>query len=73
VDNVIKRSLATGALDNTFYNSTGICTACNVNVDSLTMVGTQLFIGADAAALYRGTPAYFAFPVDSGTGALLDP
>jgi hypothetical protein len=73
LNNVLKRNLSTGGLDNTFYNSTGICVACGVNLDSLTIVGTQLYIGADAAALYRGAPVYFDFPVDSGTGALLDP
>jgi hypothetical protein len=73
LSNVIKRNLITGLLDNTFYNPVGICVGCGVNLDSLTLVGTELFVGVDAAALYRGTPVYFAFPLDGGTGALLDP
>ncbi len=71
--NVIKRNLTTGNLDTGFFSPIGICAACGVNLDSLTWVGTQLFVGADAGALYRGTPVYFDFPVGIGTGALLDP
>jgi hypothetical protein len=44
-----------------------------VNLDSLILIGAQLYVGADGSTVYRGTPAHFAFPLDTTTGALVDP
>jgi hypothetical protein len=72
VSNLIKLDLASGDPDPAFgYGQP--CDSCASNFDSLNLIGTRLFVGADAATLYRGSPTYFEFPVDSGTGALLDP
>ncbi|MDB6106708.1 MAG: hypothetical protein JWO52_6707 [Gammaproteobacteria bacterium] len=70
---VIKLDLATGDLDSAFYDPNSICATCGVNLDSLILIGAQLYVGADGSTLYRGTPAHFAFPLDTTTGALVDP
>jgi hypothetical protein len=59
----------------TFTQPQGACdntSGCNGNVSSLTPVGASLYVGGDVTS-YRGAPAYFFFPVDATTGALLDP
>jgi hypothetical protein len=38
------------------------------NIDSLTLVGTKLYVGEDIPTLYRGIPTYGVFPVDLSTG-----
>jgi hypothetical protein len=75
LQNLGKVDLTTGALDLTFTSPQGACDntiGCNGNVSSLTAVGASLYVGGDVTS-YRGSPAYFFFPVDATTGALLDP
>jgi hypothetical protein len=72
VSNLIKLDVASGDPDPAFAYGRP-CDSCALNFDSLNLIGTRLFVGADAATLNRGSPAYFEFPVDSGTGAPLDP
>jgi hypothetical protein len=69
-----------GALDTTFNTSAGgVCTQgdgtqlCSGNVMNLTLLGNQLFIGSYYGETYRGKQAYYFYPVDATTGALLDP
>jgi len=45
---------------------------CGGTVWSLTPIGTSLYVRGDLT-IYRGEPAYFFFPVDPTSGALLDP
>jgi Domain of unknown function (DUF5122) beta-propeller len=75
IQNLGKVDAATGILDLTFTQSQGAChgtPGCGGAVWSLTPVGTKLYVGGDLTS-YRGAPAYFFFPVDETSGALLDP
>jgi len=78
-ENLAKIDGTTAALDPVFTLSSGVCDAlinlppCGGNVSSLTIVGSRLYVGSQNASSYRGNPAYFLFPVDSASGALLDP
>jgi hypothetical protein len=75
LQNLGKVDAATGVLDLTFTQSLGAChgtLGCGGAVWSLTSVGTKLYVGGDLTS-YRGAPAYFFFPVDETSGALLDP
>jgi len=75
LQNLGKVDAATGVLDLTFTQSLGAChgtIGCGGAVWSLTPVGTKLYVGGDLT-IYRGAPAYFFFPVDDTSGALLDP
>jgi hypothetical protein len=75
LQNLAKVDLTSGALDLTFTQPLGAChgtVGCGGNVNSLTPVGTKLYVGGDVTS-YRGVPAYFFFPVDPTSGALLDP
>jgi Domain of unknown function (DUF5122) beta-propeller len=70
--NLVKLDASTGNADPTFTTQLP-CDSCSVNMDSLTIVGTKLFVGEDAPTLYRGLPTYGVFPVDLATGAPTDP
>ncbi len=75
LQNLGKVDAATGVLDLTFTQALGAChgtIGCAGAVWSLTSVGTKLYVGGDLTS-YRGAPAYFFFPVDQTSGALLDP
>ena len=75
-----KVDAASGALDATFNSGAGgVCyqgdgsQLCSGNVMTLNLVGNELFIGSYYGETYRGSQAYFFYPVDPATGALLDP
>ncbi len=78
LQNLAKVDGASGVLDTTFTQPQGVChgaggpSGCPGSVWSLTPVGTKLYLGGDVTS-YRGSPAYFFFPVDATSGALLDP
>jgi hypothetical protein len=75
VGNLGKVDLATGVLDTTFTHTNGFSGGAPIGyavVDTLTPVGSKLFVGG-SFNLYRGSPAYFFVPVDATSGALLDP
>lgn len=75
LQNLAKVDAATGVLDSTFTQGLGAChgtLGCGGAVWSLTPVGSKLYVGGDLTS-YRGAPAYFFFPVDATSGALLDP
>lgn len=78
-ENLAKLDATTAAADAVFTTTSGVCDAlislppCGGNVSSLTVVGSRLYVGSQAASSYRGDPAYFLFPVDVTSGALLDP
>jgi hypothetical protein len=75
LQNLGKVDAATGVLDLVFTQSQGAChgtIGCGGAVWSLTPVATKLYVGGDLTS-YRGAPAYFFFPVDATSGALLDP
>ena len=78
-ENLAKLDATTAAVDPVFTTTSGVCDAlislppCGGNVSSLTIVGSRLYVGSQAASSYRGNPAYFLFPVDVTSGALLDP
>jgi hypothetical protein len=77
IQNLAKVDAASGILDTTFTQAQGACHwtngpgICGGSVWSLTSVGTKLYLGGDVTS-YRGSPAYFFFPVDATSGALLD-
>jgi hypothetical protein len=73
ITNVIKRNLVTGALDSAFYDSKALSPTSMVNFSMLSMIGQQLYVGADAGVLYRGATSLYAFPIDTASGAPLDP
>jgi len=70
--NLAKVDTSTGNPDPTFTSALP-CDSCGANFDSLTLVGTKLFVGADTPTLYRGAPIYGVFPVDLSTGNPTDP
>jgi hypothetical protein len=73
--NLGKVDLATGVLDTTFTRTTGFAGNAPLGytlVDTLTPVGSKLFVGG-GFNVYRGSPAYFFVPIDATSGALLDP
>jgi trimeric autotransporter adhesin len=70
--NLVKLDASNGNPDPAFTTQLP-CASCSVNMDSLTIVGTKLFVGEDAPTLYRGLPTYGVFPVDLATGAPTDP
>ncbi len=70
--NLAKIDAASGNPDPTFTSNLP-CDSCTVNFDSLTLVGTKLYVGEDASTLYRGAPTYGVFPVDLSTGNPTDP
>jgi trimeric autotransporter adhesin len=78
IQNLAKVDAASGVLDTIFTQAQGACHGtngtgvCGGSVWSLTTVGTKLYLGGDVTS-YRGSPAYFFFPVDATSGALLDP
>jgi hypothetical protein len=78
LQNLAKVDAASGVLDTAFTQPQGVChgaggpSGCTGSVWSLTPVGTKLYLGGDVTS-YRGSPAYFFFPVDATSGALLDP
>lgn len=76
VQNLAKVDATTGVLDTTFTQGLGAChgtVGCGGGgVLSLTPVGSKLYVGGDITS-YRGAPAYFFFPIDATSGALLDP
>jgi hypothetical protein len=67
-----KIDAANGNLDPTFASGLP-CDSCASNFDTLTLVGSKLYVGSDAPTLYRGSPVYGVFPVDLSTGNLTDP
>jgi hypothetical protein len=71
--NLVKRDLATGAFDSGFYNPIAVNHSIGVTFGSLTPVGGQLYVGTQTGMLYREAVSMFAFPLDSATGAPLDP
>jgi trimeric autotransporter adhesin len=70
--NLAKVDASSGTPDPTFTSSL-TCDSCGTNFDTLTLVGTKLYVGGDAPTLYRGTPIYGVFPVDLSTGNPTDP
>jgi hypothetical protein len=70
--NLAKVDASSGNPDPTFTSSLP-CDSCGTNFDSLTLIGTKLYVGADAPTLYRGAPAYGVFPIDLSTGNPTDP
>lgn len=70
--NLAKVDAASGNPDATFTSSLP-CDSCGSNFDSLTLVGTKLYVGEDAPTLYRGVPTYGVFPLDLSTGNPTDP
>lgn len=70
--NLAKVDASSGNPDPTFTSSLP-CDSCGANFDSLILVGTKLFVGADTPTLYRGAPVYGVFPVDLSTGNPTDP
>lgn len=78
-ENLAKIDAASAVLDTVFTTTPGVCDAsydqpqCGGNVASLAIVGSRLYVGSQNASSYRGSPAYFFFPVDLATGAPLDP
>jgi hypothetical protein len=70
--NLAKVDASNGNPDPTFTSSLS-CDSCGTNFDSLTLVGTKVYVGGDAPTLYRGTPIYGVFPVDISTGNPTDP
>jgi hypothetical protein len=70
--NLAKVDASSGNADPTFTSSVP-CDSCGVNFDSLTLVGTKLYVGGDNPTLYRGAPTYGTFPVDLSTGNPTDP
>lgn len=77
--NLAKIDPATGALDTVFTQPSGVCDAglntlqCGGIISVLLLQNARLYVGAYAATLYRGSPAYFFYPVDAASGALIDP
>jgi hypothetical protein len=69
--NLAKVDASNGNPDPTFTSSLP-CDSCG-NFDSLTLVGTKLYVGTDAPALYQGAPTYGVFPVNLATGNRTDP
>jgi hypothetical protein len=70
--NLAKVDASSGNPDPAFTSSLP-CDSCGANFDSLILVGTKLFVGADTPTLYRGAPIYGVFPVDLSTGNSTDP
>jgi hypothetical protein len=70
--NIAKVDASSGNPDPTFTSSLP-CDSCSTNFDSLTLVGTKLYVGGDAPTLYRGAPTYGVFPIDLSTGNPTDP
>lgn len=70
--NIAKLDANSGNPDPTF-TSILPCDSCGVNFDTLTLVGTHLYIGGDMPTLYRNVPTYGVFPVDISNGATTDP
>jgi Domain of unknown function (DUF5122) beta-propeller len=70
--NIAKVDASSGNPDPNFTSSLP-CDSCGTNFDSLTLVGTKLYVGGDAPTLYRGAPTYGVFPIDLSTGNPTDP
>ena len=70
--NLAKVDASSGNPDLTFTSSMP-CDSCNVNLDSLTLVGSRLYVGGDASTLYRGVLTYGVFPIDVLSGTPTDP
>jgi hypothetical protein len=70
--NLPKVDASTGNPDLTFTSNLP-CDSCGVNFDSLTLIGTKLYVGGDTPTLYRGAPTYGVFPVDLSTGNQTEP
>jgi len=80
VQALAKVDATNGVLDTTYNSGAGgVCNQgdgtqyCSGAVMSLTLLGNQLFIGSYYGETYRGAQAYYFYPVDPTTGALLDP
>ncbi len=77
--NFAKVNSVSGVADRTFTTSSGVCNSdgaapqCGGIVFSLSLLGSKVFLGNYAGSLYRGAPAYFFYPVDAVSGALIDP
>jgi hypothetical protein len=79
-ENLAKIDATSAVLDTAFTTTPGVCGAsfdqpqCGGNVASLSIIGSRLYVGSqDWSSSYRGSPAYFFFPVDLATGVPLDP
>jgi hypothetical protein len=78
-ENLAKVDAVSGLLDTTFAQTPGVCDAgygqpqCGGWVTAIGVVGSRLYVGSYYASSYRGQPAYYFFPVDLNTGAVLDP
>jgi hypothetical protein len=78
-ENLAKIDATSAVLDTVFTTTPGVCDAaydqpqCGGSVASLAIAGSRLYIGSQYASSYRGSTAYFFFPVDLATGAPLDP
>jgi hypothetical protein len=78
-ENLAKVDPVSGVLDTTFTQTPGVCDAgygqpqCGGWVTALGVVGSRLYVGSYAASSYRGQPAYYFFPVDLNSGAVIDP
>jgi hypothetical protein len=70
--NLAKIDSSTGAPDGTFTSNLS-CDSCDENFDTLTLLGTKLYVGGDFPTLYRGEPTYGVFPVDISSGNPTDP
>jgi Domain of unknown function (DUF5122) beta-propeller len=70
--NLAKVDASSGNPDAAF-TSASPCDSCGSNFDSLTLVGTKIYVGSDSPTLYRGSPVYGVFPVDLSTGNPTDP
>jgi hypothetical protein len=70
--NLVKVNASSGNLDPAFTSSMP-CDSCDVNFDTMSLVGSHLYVGGDYTTLYRGAPAFGVFPVDVSTGAPTDP
>jgi hypothetical protein len=70
--NLIELDLSSGAPVSACLYS-GACDSCAANLAALSVINGRLYVGADAATLYRGAPTYFGFPVDLTTGVSADP
>jgi Domain of unknown function (DUF5122) beta-propeller len=78
-ENLAKVNAVSGLLDTNFSQTPGVCDAgfgqaqCGGMVTAMGVVGSRLYIGSISASSYRGQPAYYFFPVDLNTGAVIDP
>jgi hypothetical protein len=70
--NLIELDQSSGAPVSAFAYA-GSCDSCAANFRALNVINGRLYVGADAATLYRGVPTYFSFPVDLTTGKPSDP